>query len=397
MQPIRKTVALLAGCQALLMVNNVTLIACAGLAGVALAPNRAMATLPATAYVVGSAMSSLPMSLLMKHQGRRAGFTLGAVFGMLGAAICACAMVIGSFWMLCFGTMVVGVYNASGQLYRFAAADAASEAFRSRAISLVLAGGIVGGVVGPELAKVTRPLLAQEFAASYASLIAFGLLAILVLTRVDIPRLSEAERNASGRPLGEIMRQPVFIVAALGAMIGYGVMNLLMTATPLAMDMCGLKFNDAAFVLEWHVIGMFAPSFFTGSLIKRFGVLNIMLAGMLLMAGSIAVSLSGVAFTQFWIALTLLGVGWNFLYIGGSTLLTEAAAPSERAKAQGANDMLVFCTMAISSASSGALVTQTGWQSMNLWGLPLLAITATATLWLAARRRAAHKAAAPSA
>jgi MFS family permease len=393
MTSIRKTVGLLASCQALLMVNNVTLIACAGLAGLSLAPNKAMATLPATAYVCGSALSSLPMSLLMKHLGRRLGFMLGAFFGMLGAGICAAGMYFGSFWLLCFGTLTVGVYNASGQLYRFAAADAASDTFRSRAISLVLAGGIVGGVIGPELAKLTRNLSQHEFAASYASLIVFGALSMLVLSLVDIPRLSEAERKAAGRPLAEIVRQPVFIVAALGAMIGYGVMNLLMTATPLAMNMCKLPFSDAAFVLEWHVIGMFAPSFFTGSLIKRFGVLNVMLMGVVLMAGCVCISLSGSELRHFWAALTLLGVGWNFLYIGGSTLLTEAAAPSERAKVQGANDMLVFCTMAVSSASSGAMVTQAGWQTMNLWGLPFLAITAAATLFLLLKRRAARRAA----
>ncbi len=378
------------------MVNNVTLIACAGLAGLLLAPNKALATLPATAYVFGSALSSLPMSLLMKHMGRRPGFMLGAFFGMLGTGICAAGMYFGSFWLLCFGTLTVGVYNASGQLYRFAAADAASDAFRSRAISLVLAGGIIGGVIGPELAKLTRKLSEHEFAASYASLIVFGALSMLVLSRVDIPRLSEADRKAAGRPLSEIMRQLVFIVAALGAMIGYGVMNLLMTATPLAMDMCKLPFSDAAFVIEWHVIGMFAPSFFTGSLIKRFGVLNMMLAGVVLMAGCVFISFSGSELRHFWAALTLLGIGWNFLYIGGSTLLTEAAAPSERAKVQGANDMLVFCTMAVSSASSGAMVTQAGWQMMNLWGLPFLAVTAAATIFLLLKRRSAARAAAES-
>ena len=393
MTSIRKNVALLATCQALLLVNNVTLIALAGLAGLALASNKALATLPATAYVCGAAMSSLPMSLLMKHYGRRLGFSLGAIAGIAGAAICAAAMQSHSFWLLCLGTLVVGIYNASGQLYRFAAADVASERFRSRAISLVLAGGIAGGIVGPELAKLTRKLADVEFAASYASLMLFGLLALLVLSRIDIPRLPEVERRESGRPLIEIARQPVFIVAAMSAMIGYGVMNLLMTATPIAMEICSLPFNDAAFVLEWHVIGMYAPSFVTGSLIKRFGVLSTMLTGTALMALCIAISVSGAALLHFTLALTLLGVGWNFLYIGGTTLLTEAAEPSERAKVQGANDVLVFLTMAISSASSGAMVTQAGWQAMNLWGLPFLALTAGTCLLLAFRRRAGRRAA----
>jgi MFS family permease len=389
----RKNVALLATCQALLLVNNVTLIALAGLAGLALASNRLLATLPATAYVLGGAMSSLPMSLLMKQYGRRFGFSLGAVFGILGAAICASAMQLGSFWMLCLGTMVVGIYNASGQLYRFAAADVASESFRSRAISLVLAGGIAGGIVGPELAKLTRKLASVEFAASYASLMLFGALALLVLSRLDIPRLPEAERSDGGRPLVQIMRQPVFIVAALAAMIGYGVMNLLMTATPIAMGICSLPFNDAAFVLEWHVVGMYAPSFVTGSLIRRFGVLSIMLVGVVLMAACVAIAVSGVLLVHSALALTLLGVGWNFLYIGGSTLLVEAAQPAERAKVQGANDAMVFLTMAVSSACSGAMVTQAGWQTMNLWGLPFLAIIAVAALLLAIKRRGRPEAA----
>ena len=388
MKSVHKTVALLATCQALLLVNNVTLIALAGLAGLSLTSNKLLATLPATAYVFGSALSSMPMSLLMKQLGRRPGFMIGASFGMIGAAVCALAMHMGSFWLLCCGTLVLGVYQASGQLYRFAAADAASEDFKSRAISLVLAGGIAGGVVGPELAKWTRKLAEAEFAASYASLIVFGAIALMVLSRVDIPRLSAAERSQEGRPLLEIVRQPVFIVASLGAMLSYGVMNLLMTATPIAMGICGLPFNDAAFVLEWHVIGMFAPSFVTGSLIKRFGVLNIMLTGALLMVLCVAVSASGVALMHFWLALTLLGVGWNFLYIGGTTLLTQAARPSEQAKVQGANDAMVFCTMAVSSLSSGAMVTQAGWQAMNLWALPFIAITACATIYLALKRRA---------
>jgi MFS family permease len=395
MHTIRSNVAYLAACQALLLVNNVTLIALAGLAGMALASDKALATLPATAYVIGAALATMPVSLLMKRIGRRPGFMIGAAFGIAGSAICAAAMHLGSFWMLCAGTLVAGAYNASGQLYRFAAADIASEQFKSRAISLVMAGGIVGGIVGPETAKLTRNLAGAEFSASYGSLAVFGVLSLLVLTRVRIPKLAAADIAAAGRPLREIMRQPVFMVAALGAMIGYGVMNLLMTATPIAMGICGHPFDDAAFVLEWHVIGMFGPSFFTGSLIRRFGVLNIMLTGACLMALCVAIAVSGIAMMHFWAALTLLGVGWNFLYIGGTTLLTEAAAPAERAKTQGANDFLVFCTMAVSSATSGAMVTQAGWQAMNLWALPFLAAIVVATLLLAwDRKRLAERAAA---
>jgi MFS family permease len=391
MDKARKNVALLSACQGLLLTNNSILIATNALAGYALATDKALATLPVTAYIVGAALTTMPASLLMRRLGRRAGFTLGAAFGIIGALICAYAAFIHNFWLLCAGALVLGVYNATGQYYRFAAADTASADFKSKAISLVLAGGIAGGILGPETSKVTKDLFAQAiFTGSYLSLGVFCLLAIGLLSLVDIPRLTVAEQKAAGRPLGKIARQPAFTVAVLSAVIGYGVMNLLMTATPLAMNACQHPFADAAFVIQWHVIAMFAPSFFTGSLIRRYGVINIMLAGVALNFGCIGFALAGLEVAHFWIALVLLGVGWNFMFIGGTTLLTECHTPAERGKAQGANDLAIFITMTVTSLSSGLLFTLQGWELMNELAVPFLLLAGAAMLWLAGLRRRLH-------
>ncbi len=393
MNKAKQNVGVLAACQALLLTNSVTLIALNGLAGFALAEDKSLATLPVTTYVIGSALTTMPASLWMKRVGRRTGFYTGGLFGMAGALICTLAVYYASFWLLCAGTLVSGVYNAFGQYYRFAAADVASEAFKSKAISLVLAGGIVGGIVGPELSKLTKDLFAATFMASYGSLTLFAAASLLLVRLVEIPPLSEAEHKGGGRPLPAIMAQPVFVVAALGAMVGYGVMSLLMTATPIAMSHHHHPYPDAAFVIEWHVIGMFTPAFFTGSLVRRFGVLAVMLAGAALMMACVAIAISGVALPNFWTALVLLGIGWNFLYVGGTTLLTECYTPAEKAKTQGVNDFLIFITMAMSSLSSGVLVTSEGWRTMNFWALPFLLLVAGATVWLWTKRRAATHAA----
>jgi MFS family permease len=248
----------------------------------------------------------------------------------------------------------------------------------------------VGGVLGPEMAKRSVSLFPEQlYMGSYLSLIFVCLLANLLLTRLDIPRLSAQERKDSGRPLAEIMRQPVFVVAVLASMLSYGIMNLFMTSTPLAMHAHDHQFSDAAFVLQWHVIGMFGPSFFTGSLIQRFGVLNIIFTGIVLMFVCIVAALLGTGLLHFWLALLLLGVGWNFMYIGGSALLTECHTPAERAKTQAANDFMVFTTMTISSMSSGLLLNQSGWHAVNFGSIPFLLIAAAATVWLMRQRRAA--------
>jgi MFS family permease len=385
----KKNVAVLAACQALLLTNNSTAIAMSGLAGWALASNKALATLPVTGWVIGSALSTFPMSLLMKRYGRRAGFTVGALIGIVGAALCSYALYLENFWLLCLGSMVFGVYNAAAQYYRFAAADAASVEFRAQAISLVLAGGLLGGLVGPEFSKFTIDILATRYLGAYLSLIGFLALAVGVIQLLDIPSPASDDRRAAARPLREIMQQPVFVVAVLGAAIGYGVMNLLMTATPLAMGLCGHPYSAAATVIGWHVVGMFAPSFVTGSLIRRFGVLQVMAAGALLLYAVVAIALSGISIPHFWVALVLLGIGWNFLYIGGTTLLSGACSASERAKTQGANDSIIFLTMMVTSFGSGVLIDAKGWQVLNWLALPFITVAAGAVLWLIARRRTA--------
>lgn len=385
----KKNVAVLATCQALLFTNNSTVIALNGLAGYALAANKALATLPVTGWVVGAALSTYPASLLMKRIGRRAGFTVGTLTGMAGAAICSFALYVESFWLLCFGTMVFGVYNAFAQYYRFAAADAAGGDFKAKAISLVLAGGLVGGIIGPETSKHTVDLLPTLYLGSYLSLIGFLVLVLFVVQLLDIPAPTAAERKEPGRPLPTIMAQPAFVVAVLAASIGYGVMNLLMTATPLAMGICGHPYSAAATVISWHIIGMFGASFATGSLIKRFGIMPVMFAGALLLYVVVGIALSGISVPHFWLALFLLGVGWNFLYIGGTTLITEACTPSERARTQGANDLIIFIVMATSSFTSGLLLETNGWQVLNWLALPFITVAGAALLWMMSKHRAA--------
>ena len=384
-----RNVLLLACCQVLLFTNNVTLISVNGLAGHALADNKALATLPVTGYVVGAALFTFPASLWMKRMGRRAGFLTGSVLGIVGAAIASVGVAIGSFATLIAGTLVLGAYNAFGQYYRFAAADAVPGSSKARAISLVMAGGLVGGLIGPEMSKHTRDLAQPTFVASYASLMVFCVIAIAIQALLRIPAPKAEEVSGPVRPMREIATQPTFVVAVAVAALGYGVMNLLMTSTPLAMGFCGHPYAAAASVIAAHVVAMFGPSFFTGSLIQRVGVLKVILAGVAAMFGAVAIALSGQQVAHFWLSLTLLGVGWNFMYVGGTTLLTEAYRPSEKAKAQGLNEILISCTVAVSSVSSGVLVNAAGWNTLNVVALPILCVAGAAAFWLAARRRAA--------
>ena len=387
MDATKKNVSLLAACQALLFTNNATVIALNGLAGYALASNKALATLPVTGWVVGAALSTVPASMLMRRFGRRAGFTVGALAGILGALICSLALWLSSFWLMCCGTIVFGVYNAFGQYYRFAAADACKDDFKARAISLVLAGGLVGGIVGPQFSQRTVDLFTTQYMGAYLSLIFFLVVVIVLLRWLDIPPPSEAELAGPVRPMREIAVQPAFFVAVTAATVGYGVMNLLMVSTPLAMGFCGHPFGDAATVIGWHVIGMFGPSFFTGSLITRFGVLSVMFVGALILYVCVAIALSGITVAHFWVAMVLLGIGWNFLYIGGTTLLTESYRPSEKAKVQGINDMIIFVTMATTSFSSGLLLDRNGWDTINYLALPFISIAVVGLLWMMIVRR----------
>jgi MFS family permease len=379
---------LLAICQGLFLTNNVTFIAINGLVGLSLAPLGWMATLPVMGYVVGGALSTGLVAQTQRRFGRKASFQLGLLVAALSALLCCYAAYSKNFWLLVAATVVAGYYNANAQLYRFAAAELALPAFREKAISLVMAGGLIGAVAGPNLAAGTRSLTDVPFAGAYLALAGVALLAMGLLTCIQFPPApAQTTASAGGRPLGEIMRQPVFIVAAAAGALGYGVMNLLMAATPIAMQTCGLPFSDVAWVLEWHVIGMFAPGFFTGHLIKRFGTLPIMAAGLALNVACVLIALSGVEFKQFLVALFLLGLGWNFLFTGATTLALTAYRPEEKDKAQGALNFCVFAVLAVSSLASGVLVTTQGWALLNLGSLLPLGLTALALAWLALGQR----------
>jgi MFS family permease len=387
---MNRALLMLALCQGFFLTNNVVFIAINGLVGLALAPVGWMATLPVTGYVVGGALSAGLVAKTQMRFGRKRSFQFGLVVAALSAALCAYAAVTKNFWLLVIATVVAGYYNANAALYRFAGPELVAPAFKERAISLVLAGGIIGAFAGPNLANATRSLLPVPFAAAYLALVAVALVSLAVLSMIPFAEHQAPKPGAqSGRPLAEIVRQPVFIVAVAAGALGYGVMNLLMAATPIAMAKCGLPFSDAALVLEWHVLGMFVPGFFSGHLIKRFGALPVMAVGVLLNLVCIAVALSGVELMQFLVALFTLGVGWNFLFVGGSTLLTEAYRPEEKIKTQGAMDFCVFTTMAITSFASGAMVTTRGWEWLNFSSLPVVALIGVALVWLAAVRRGA--------
>ena len=386
---MNRALLLLALCQGFFLTNNVTFIAINGLVGLALAPSAWMATLPVTAYVAGGALFA---GLVARHQrawGRQRAFQLGLVVAIATTALCAWAALHRDFWLLVAGATLAGYYNANAGLYRFAATEIVAPAFKDRAISWVLAGGIIGAVAGPNLALATRNVLPVEFAGAYAALALVALCSLVTMSFIRFPPLPVPTAAAPGRPLREIAVQPVFIVAVVACAFGYGVMNLLMAATPIAMSMCAHPFASTALVLEWHVLGMFVPSFFTGSLIKRFGAVPVMAAGVVLNVVCIGVALSGVELERFLVALFALGVGWNFLYIGGTSLFTTAYRPEEKTTAQAALDTIVFSTMTLTSFSSGALVTTQGWTLLNVGSLLPVTVVAGALVWFAiARRRA---------
>lgn len=385
--PTVRNVVLLAICQALAMSAAAMIVTMSSLVGHLLAEDKGQATLPLACQFLATMVVTIPASLLMERIGRRAGFSLGALFGIASGLISAWAIFAHSFALFCLGSALFGVASAFAYFYRFAAADTASEAFKSRAISLVLAGGLVAAFLGPQLAVWTREAFAPVlFAGSYLALVGLAGLALVTLQFIAIPRPSLAVRSAGGRPLLEIMRQRKFLVAVLAAITGYGGMNLVMTATPLAMVACNHPFESAALVIQWHAVGMFAPAFITGNLIQRYGCERIIALGGLLILGCIAVNLSGVAVWQFWLALVLLGIGWSFMFIGGTTLLTEVYRPEERAKVQGLNDLLVFGSVAVTAWSSGQIFDALGWQAINISLLLPVALALALALWYGRRR-----------
>ena len=379
---MNKNLWLLTLCQGLFLTNNVTFIAINGLVGLSLAPLGWMATLPVMAYVVGGALSTGLVAKTQERFGRKVSFQLGLLIVLLACLLCAYAVINKNFWLLCSATLLAGYYNANANLYRFAAAELALPAWREKAVSLVLAGGLIGAVIGPNLAQQTRTLVSTPFAGAYLALCVVALLSMVVLAFIEFaPAPPRTTQLKGGRPLAQIMKQPAFIVAAAAGALGYGVMNLLMAATPLAMQQCSLPFSDAALVLQWHVIGMFAPGFFTGHLIKRFGTLPIMTVGLALNALCIAIALSGVELHQFLVALFLLGVGWNFLFTGSTTLSLQTYTAEEKDKAQGALNFTVFATLALSSFASGVLVTTSGWTLLNYGSLVPVALIGASLLW----------------
>lgn len=364
-----------------------------------LGPDLTFVTAPITVMLVGTTFATLPAAHFMQRFGRRAGFVLGGLVGALGGAVCLWAITVDSFVLFNAGVFLFGIYSGFAGLQRFAAADAAEPAFRARAISWVIAAGLVGAVVGPETAKLTRMgIEGIEYAGTMVALIGFTLASAVVSLLVDLPRPTREQRAETGRPLPEILKQPAIVVAIAAGMIGFVTMNLLMTTTPIAMRIGhGFHFDDAALVIEWHILGMFAPGLVTGSLIARFGSIRIIAAGGVLLLATIAIALHGVSLWHFWIAMFVLGIGWNFSFTGGTTLLTEFHTPAERAKVQGTNDFIVFTFMAMSSMFSGTLYYLMGWAWVNYAALPMVVVMMALLVWLGVvRRRGAPPAEAPA-
>jgi len=391
MNSFRRNVPLLAICQALMMSGAALIIASAALVGFELAENRSWATLPLAVQFIATMFTTIPAALLMERIGRKQGFMLACIFGISGGIFATLGILHHEFRLFTLGTLQVGIFNGFGNYYRFAAADAVGREHKSRAVSYIMAGGVVAAFVGPNLAGMTRDLIkTAPFAASFLALVGLYIITFLVLAFLKLPAKDISENtsgDSKGRPLKIIAVQPMFIVALICGMLGYGVMALAMTATPLAMHHFAYPFSKTSFIIQWHVLGMFAPAFFTGHLIKRYGVLNIMLAGGILGVACMAVNLAGSSVAHFWTALFLLGISWNFLFIGATTLLTETYRPEERAKAQALNDFVIFTTVALSSLSAGALQNNYGWRVVNLGLIPLLVVILTVIIWGKSRRR----------
>lgn len=383
---MNRNVFILAFCQAMLFTGIGLVVSSSALLGKQLAPSASWATLPLAVQYLTTLLTVFTVSRLMARKGRRFVFVRGALFGSTGALIAALAIWLGNFYLFVFASVFIGLHTTIAQFYRFAAAEAVDTAFKAKAISLTLAGGVFAAFIGPNLARISRNLLPQDFLASFLVLALVTALAALMATRLDLPPPDDSHESHIARPLGVIVRQGKYVVALLAAMIGYGIMNFLMTATPIAMDFCGYPFSSTTLVIQWHLVAMFAPSFITGDLIRKVGVLKVMLAGSALLLTSALINLNGNTFNHFEAALIILGIGWNFLYIGGTTLLTETYTQAEKTRAQAFNDALVFTTLTISSLSSGAMVSHFGWERINQFSLPFSLAAFAAILWLATRK-----------
>jgi len=367
------------------MSSNSLIIATAALVGLKIAPDKSLATLPQALVMVAVMLTTVPAALLMQRIGRKRGFMIATLFGATGSVLATAAIIKAEFWLFALAVALVGVFNGFGNYYRFTAADVSDDEHKSRAVGYVMAAGVVAAFVGPNLAQITRGLAPDApFAGSYASILGFYVLSFVLISFLALPRKSEdshARSETPARPLKTIARQPKFIVAVICGMLGYAIMSLVMTATPLAMKNHAHLFEDTSFVIQWHIVGMFAPSFVTGHLIKRFGFFQVMLAGVLAGFACVVINLSGTSVSHFWAALMLLGISWSFLFVGASTLLTETYREEERAKTQSANDFVVFSTVAAASLSAGAIQNSFGWQAINIGVLPLLAIILISLFW----------------
>ena len=391
MQSDHKNVLVLGTCQMLSGTGRGLFMVTSPAVALAIGPHVALATLPTALIVIGAALAAMPASLFMRRFGRKTGFICGTMIAVTSGAASAAAVLYENFWLLALGGFLYGLFAGFAQLYRFAVADVASDHFRSKAISLVLAGGVFAGLAGPNLANWGKGLLENHlFTGSFLFMVGTGLLAAIILLFLDIPNLTKEQKEGPQRPMSEIMKQPAFIAAATSATIAQTVMNFLMTATPIAMiSQCGHGFGAVATVISWHTVSMYAPGFFTGSLIKRFGEIPMIATGLILQAICIGVALSGIEVFNFWLAMALLGIGWNFTYTAATALMTTAYTPAERAKTQGMMNQIIYTVVAMGALSSGAFIHFFGWSWVNIGALPLLLIAAGVTIWYAAGKREA--------
>lgn len=386
---MKRDIGLLAICQAFLMTSQSVAITTSGLIGLMIAPSPQLATVPYALQFVAITSITYFASLLMGRIGRRRGFLFAIVIGCVGAAVATAAIMEGSFLWFCIGSFLCGVFFAFAQYYRFAAAEIVPPDYRSRAISLVIAGGVLAGFFGPWIGMRARFVISDaEFAGGFAAMFALHLLSAVVIACIRFPR-EAAVADEPARPLSAIVRQPAYIVAMLAAVIAYGSMNIVMTATPLAMQARGFHPDLIALIISCHILGMFGPAFITGHLIRWFGVLNVMLWGALLLTACVVINLAGAGTVHFWTALILLGVGWNFLFTGGTTLLTETYRASEKARAQGFNDLVVYTTLSITAIGSGGFHAWFGWETINLGVTPFLVLAVTLIVWFRFRARPA--------
>ncbi|WP_028030267.1 MFS transporter [Gemmobacter nectariphilus] len=390
----RRNVFVLVAAQAILGAQMPMIFTIAGLAGQSLASNPCWATLPISATVLGSMLSATPLSALMQRFGRRTGFVAGSVGGMIGAAIGALALYIGNFPLFVLGALFTGMYMSAQGFYRFAAADTASDAFRPKAISWVMAGGLLSAVIGPQLVKITAQAFVFPFLGTYLAVIALNAVGMFLFAALRIPTPKAPSANAPrGRTRMELLRTPVIAVSVICATVSYALMNLVMTSSPLAVVGCGFETSDAANVVTAHVLAMYAPSFITGHIIARIGADKVVAIGLAILAGAGAVAMTGVELEKFFLALILLGVGWNFGFIGATTMLASSYEPYERGRMQGLNDLIVFGGVTMASLSSGGLMNcsggsvQSGWEAVNMAMVPFLVLAGGALIWLMSRPR----------